>query len=117
MLDFFYFFLSTTLDVWDTRTKLVLIDEIPIILGRPFLAIVGAIIDVKNRHITYSFGGKMVEFEQDHKGTMYCSSNHQYGKNCINYGRKDTIKTTIREGFGNVPNIKVKEISFPQCAP
>jgi hypothetical protein len=54
-----------------SKKKLVLIDETPIILGRPFLATKGAIIDVKNRHIAYSFGGKMVEFEQDYKGTMY----------------------------------------------
>jgi len=29
---------------------------IPIILGSPFLAIVVAIIDVKNRHISFSYG-------------------------------------------------------------
>ncbi|XP_020258775.1 uncharacterized protein LOC109835201 [Asparagus officinalis] len=37
--------------------------NIPIILGRPFLAIVGAIIDVKNGRLSLNIGGETVEFD------------------------------------------------------
>ncbi|XP_058009614.1 uncharacterized protein LOC131183238 [Hevea brasiliensis] len=36
--------------------------QIPIILGRPFLAITGAIIDIKNGQLTLKVGDKEVEF-------------------------------------------------------
>ncbi|XP_021672393.2 uncharacterized protein LOC110658913 [Hevea brasiliensis] len=36
--------------------------QIPIILGRPFLATVGVIIDVKNGHLTLKVGDEVVEF-------------------------------------------------------
>ena len=37
--------------------------EIPIILGRPFLAIAGALIDVKNGKLTLKVGEEEVEFK------------------------------------------------------
>ena len=36
--------------------------HIPIILGRPFLAIAGAIIDVKKGRLTFKVGEEIVEF-------------------------------------------------------
>jgi len=37
--------------------------QVPILLGRPFLAIVGAIIDVKNGRLAFNVGKDTVEFE------------------------------------------------------
>jgi hypothetical protein len=38
-------------------------DDVPIILGRPFLATVGALVDVKNGRIVFQVSDKMVGFE------------------------------------------------------
>ena len=48
--------------------------DVPIILGRPFLAIAGAIVDVKNGRIVFQVSDEMVgfEFENVMKGhTLY----------------------------------------------
>lgn len=73
-------------------------DDIPIILGRSFLTTACAIVDVKNRHISFNFEDKIVEFEQEDKGITYSSSNHHYDTHCIQYERNDNIRTTIMEG-------------------
>ncbi|MCI51433.1 hypothetical protein A2U01_0072677, partial [Trifolium medium] len=36
--------------------------DIPILLGRPFLATAGAIIDVKRRKLTFEVGDEKIEF-------------------------------------------------------
>jgi hypothetical protein len=38
-------------------------DDVPIILGRPFLATAGALVDVKNGRIVFQVSDKMVGFE------------------------------------------------------
>jgi hypothetical protein len=38
-------------------------DDVPIILGRPFLATVGAIVHFKNGRIVFQVSDKMVGFE------------------------------------------------------
>ena len=37
-------------------------EEVPIILGRPFLATVGAVINVRKGRMTFDIGGEMLEF-------------------------------------------------------
>ena len=37
-------------------------EDIPVLLGRPFLATVGALIDVKKGHLTFEIGGDILEF-------------------------------------------------------
>lgn len=37
-------------------------DEIPILLGRPFLSIAGAVIDIKRRKMNFEVGDEKLEF-------------------------------------------------------
>jgi len=49
--------------------------DVPIILGRPFLATAGAIVDVKNGRIVFQVSDEMVEFELENvmKGPAFYS--------------------------------------------
>ena len=38
-------------------------EQVPIILGRPFLATVGALIDVRKGRMTFDIGGEVLEFK------------------------------------------------------
>ncbi|XP_050897403.1 uncharacterized protein LOC127104254 [Lathyrus oleraceus] len=52
------FFIPTDFIIMDIKED----SNIPIILGRPFLAIVGAIIDVKRGKMTFEVGEEKIEF-------------------------------------------------------
>ena len=77
--------------------------QIPIILGRPFLATAGAIIDVKRGKITLEIGEKKVEFDVFKKPQQSPSINsyflvdviNVYGEDVLSQVPKEPLKTCI----------------------
>lgn len=65
--------------------------EIPIILGRPFLATAGAVIDVKNGRLTLKVGEEDIEFNLFEVAKYLSFTNHVF--------RVDVIDGLTREVF------------------
>jgi hypothetical protein len=73
-----------------------------IILGRPFLATAGALIDVKGASLTLRFGEEKVMFDMRH------STHIPQGHDTCN--RIDTMSQCLTQVFGSE-----KELSSPKC--
>ncbi|XP_021722840.1 uncharacterized protein LOC110690322 [Chenopodium quinoa] len=68
---------------------------IPIILGRPFLATWGAMVDVKSAKITLKIGEEVVDFDLN-EGMKYPSSSFE---NCMSVEVLDNIVQSMHEQF------------------
>jgi hypothetical protein len=73
-----------------------------IILGRPFLATIGALIDVKGASLTLRFGEEKVVFDIRH--TTHIPQGHE---TC---NRIDSLSQCLTQVFGSE-----KELSSPKC--
>ena len=69
--------------------------NIPIILGRPFLATLGALIDVKSTKISLKVGDEVIEFDLN-ESMKYLTSNLD---NCMMIDTIDSIVTSMHEHF------------------
>ena len=71
--------------------------QIPIILGRPFLATTGAIIDVKREKITLDIGEEKVEFDVFKKPQQSPSMNSCFRVDVVNVCKEDVLPRVPKE--------------------